>query len=115
MLQDIPYTARGRTLDVYTPPHVAPHITTVAVFVYGGAWGSGDKNLYPLLAQSLVPHVAAVVLPNYTLHPHVRAWHTTVTMLEQYRHRVTCGTWSRMCCSAWRGSGHRRRASTACR
>jgi acetyl esterase/lipase len=41
----------------------------VIVFIYGGAWSSGDKMLYGLLALRLRHLGYVVVVPNYTLYP----------------------------------------------
>ena len=44
----------------------------VVVFVYGGTWGSGDKNMCSLLATQLADMLNAVVLcPNYSIYPKV--------------------------------------------
>ncbi len=61
-------------LDIYTPASPAlayDNESTVVVFVFGGAWGSGDKSLYPLLAHTLSSTGFSVVVPNYTLFPKV--------------------------------------------
>ena len=44
----------------------------VVVFIYGGSWGSGDKNMYGLLAAQIADMLEAVVVcPNYSIYPKV--------------------------------------------
>jgi len=76
--EDIFYGSQTNTnrLDVYIPDTAklqqqffdqATH--PVIVFIYGGAWSSGDKMLYGLLALRLRHLGYVVVVPNYTLYP----------------------------------------------
>ncbi|CAG8659685.1 13236_t:CDS:2 [Rhizophagus irregularis] len=76
--EDIFYGSQTNTnrLDVYIPDTAklqqqffdkATH--PVIVFIYGGAWGSGDKIMYSLLALRLRHLGYVVVVPNYTLYP----------------------------------------------
>ncbi|KAJ3194082.1 hypothetical protein HK101_003547 [Irineochytrium annulatum] len=44
----------------------------VIVFIYGGAWSSGNKAMYGPLANTLQKHGYVVVVPNYTLFPNGR-------------------------------------------
>ena len=60
----------GNLLDVYRDRRESVR-RGVIVFLYGGAWGSGDKAMYPLLARTLVLEGFVVVIPNYTLFPRV--------------------------------------------
>ncbi len=53
------------TLDVYQPGTPGPH--PVLIWVYGGSWMSGAKELYAPVAQRLLPENFVVVIPNYTL------------------------------------------------
>ena len=44
------------------------------VFVYGGAWGTGDKSMYGLLCTQLANRMnATVICPNYSTYPKVSA------------------------------------------
>jgi acetyl esterase/lipase len=54
-------------LDVYQPDTGAGY--PVLVYIYGGSWMSGNKELYAPAAQLLMPQGMLVVVPNYTLHP----------------------------------------------
>ena len=56
-----------RRLDVYRPETGTNH--PVIVYVYGGSWSSGNKELYAPAAQRLVPSGFVLVIPDYTLHP----------------------------------------------
>ena len=56
-----------RRLDVYRPETGAGH--PVIVYVYGGSWTSGNKELYAPAAQRLQPAGFVLVIPDYTLHP----------------------------------------------
>lgn len=56
-------------LDVYAPRHPDG---TVVVFVYGGAWSSGERADYRFVAQTLTARGATVVIPDYRLYPEVR-------------------------------------------
>lgn len=66
---DISYGDHPRLkLDVYkpkTPKADAP----VLVYVHGGGWNSGDKNLYKFVGDSFTGDGYTVVAPNYRLHP----------------------------------------------
>lgn len=45
----------------------------VVVFVYGGAWGSGDRSIYCLLALQMAKELnASVICPDYSIYPKVR-------------------------------------------
>ncbi|KAB0677986.1 alpha/beta hydrolase [Aureimonas leprariae] len=61
--------ARG-TLDLYVPADVRPD-TPLVVFVYGGAWDSGSKDIYRFVGQSLAKAGIAVAVPDYRLYPEV--------------------------------------------
>ena len=67
------------SLDVYpalTTSRQVSGLVPVVVFVYGGAWGSGNKWMYARLAAMLRDACGAVVVvPNYPTYP-------TGTMLE---------------------------------
>jgi acetyl esterase/lipase len=57
-LQNIPYGRNDCTLDLYHPNVPRPEggymSMPVVIFVYGGAWGSGDKNMYgPLCVENM--------------------------------------------------------------
>jgi acetyl esterase/lipase len=43
----------------------------LVVFVYGGAWSSGSKDLYALVPTHIRAAGHAVAIVNYTLYPRV--------------------------------------------
>ncbi|XP_033737399.1 isoprenylcysteine alpha-carbonyl methylesterase ICME-like [Pecten maximus] len=67
------YGRNNRNLDLYVPgvqglQPSRPH--PVLVFVYGGAWSSGDKNMYGMLCSELADRLQVLVCcPNYSIYP----------------------------------------------
>ena len=59
---------RGR-LDVYRPARPGGPLV---VFLYGGSWRTGDKDMYAFVARPLAARGAVVVVPDYRLFPEVR-------------------------------------------
>ena len=75
-LQNIPYGRNDCTLDLYHPNVPRPEggymSMPVVIFVYGGAWGSGDKNMYGPLCVEIANRLNAVVCcPNLSIYPKV--------------------------------------------
>ncbi|MCC7156452.1 MAG: alpha/beta hydrolase fold domain-containing protein [Bryobacterales bacterium] len=72
-VRDIPYTegspddAEKHRLDIYRPS--SPGARPVLFFIHGGAWKSGDRKLYPPLANRFAKEGYVVVLPSYRLSP----------------------------------------------
>ena len=61
----------GRLLDVYRAPPGTPGPTVV--FIYGGAWGSGSRQLYAAVGHALTALGASLaVIPDYPLYPSAR-------------------------------------------
>lgn len=64
-------------LDVYIPvpgdgyPKPAKGYPVV-IFIYGGAWDSGDRQEYKFVGEALAARGIVVVIPNYRLYPEVR-------------------------------------------
>jgi acetyl esterase/lipase len=70
--RDIAYGKLPRqTLDIYRPVHTNA-ATKLVVFLYGGAWNSGSKAMYPFVAATLARAGIAVVVPDYRLYPAVK-------------------------------------------
>jgi len=67
--KNIKYGASEAKLDVYRPENGDGY--PVLIFVHGGSWNSGEKELYAPVAQKFVPLGMVVVIPDYTLHPKV--------------------------------------------
>lgn len=78
----ITFGRRSNKLDLYHPPNVdgskgvpAP----LVVFIYGGAWGSGDRSIYCLLARQMAKELSATVIcPDYFVYPKVGEPYTVV-------------------------------------
>lgn len=69
--KNIPYGRNYCTLDLYNPRPESGDLTIpIVVFVYGGAWGSGDKNMYGPLCVEIANRLKAVVCcPNLSIYP----------------------------------------------
>lgn len=59
-----------RRLDVYRPTGPGPF--PVVVFIYGGAWDSGDRSMYRFVGGTLAARGFVTVIPDYRLYPEVR-------------------------------------------
>lgn len=58
-------------LDIYrteTPKENAP----VLMFVHGGSWDSGSKNIYKFLAEGFTKSGYDIVVPNYRIYPNAK-------------------------------------------
>lgn len=74
IVKNIAYGSQPRQkLDVYQPDPASSNRTDlgypVLVYVYGGSWNSGDKELYAPVAQRLLPEGILVVVPDYRIYP----------------------------------------------
>ncbi len=66
--KDVPYGNQAhQRLDIYKPDK--PGNYPVIVYIYGGGWNSGNKELYALVAKKLIPYDVVVVVPRYQLYP----------------------------------------------
>lgn len=93
LCQNIPYGTNGNCLDIYFPVEETSKKTAssdsqshrpVVMFIYGGSWGSGDKNMYGLLASQLADKLSAIVIcPNYSIYPKVFTQCLYVHLLER--------------------------------
>jgi len=73
LTKNLPYgDLRAEKLDVYQPTTAGTH--PVLVWVHGGGWQSGSKELYASVAQRLIPENLVVVIPGYTLYPRAKAF-----------------------------------------
>ena len=69
---DLRYAPGPRhTLDVYRPLH-SDHPLPLIVFIYGGNWQTGDKDMYQFVGLPLAARGAVVVIPDYRLAPAVQ-------------------------------------------
>ncbi|XP_063050504.1 uncharacterized protein si:dkey-193c22.1 [Engraulis encrasicolus] len=70
-VKDITFGRRGMKLDLYHSPDTEQYkLMPLVVFVYGGAWGSGERSTYCLLAIQMAKELnATVVCPDYATFP----------------------------------------------
>ncbi|MCJ8746978.1 hypothetical protein PDJAM_G00148050 [Pangasius djambal] len=72
-VKGIPFGHRGNKLDLYHSPRLDQsdtELSPVVVFVYGGAWGSGERSMYCLLAIQMAKELnASVICPDYSTYP----------------------------------------------
>ena len=83
-------------LDVYSPKEKAPNAAgyPVVLFIHGGSWTSGNKNIYTFIGRRLAKQGVVAVVINYRLAPPVhvpeqvtdcaRALAWTVNNIKQY-------------------------------
>lgn len=55
-------------LDFYSAGQGSP----LLIYIHGGYWQRGDKNLYGWISEAFVQHGISVAVPNYNLTPSVR-------------------------------------------
>ncbi|UFH56447.1 alpha/beta hydrolase [Spirosoma sp. KNUC1025] len=65
------YDSERHRLDVYQPTKPSTGNRPVMVFIHGGAWNSGNKNLYAYIGRRLADLNIVAVLINYRLSPSV--------------------------------------------
>ncbi|XP_038133240.1 probable isoprenylcysteine alpha-carbonyl methylesterase ICMEL2 [Cyprinodon tularosa] len=69
----IVYGRRGNKLDYYYAPRRNKYrngLPPLVVFVYGGAWSTGHRSTYCLLARQMAENMnVAVVCPDYSTYP----------------------------------------------
>ncbi|MGJ8665681.1 MAG: alpha/beta hydrolase [Patiriisocius sp.] len=56
-------------LNVFNARKISEEKKPVLIFVYGGNWNTGNKDIYGFLGRNFVKHGVVSVLPNYTLSP----------------------------------------------
>lgn len=66
------YSADRHVLDVYTPQKASATKRAVVVFIHGGSWNSGNKNIYTFVGRRLARHDMVAVIINYRLSPAVQ-------------------------------------------
>ena len=77
--KDIPYkaadapgfSAERNVLDVYAPKKRGDVPLPVVVFIHGGNWDSGSKNIYWFIGRRLAKQGVVAVIINYRLAPNV--------------------------------------------
>jgi acetyl esterase/lipase len=70
--RDIAYGPLPRhSLDLYEPEDMRAD-APLLVFLHGGGWRSGSKDLYAFLGEAFASRGIATAVPNYRLYPEVR-------------------------------------------
>lgn len=59
-------------LDVYSPRKASAVLRPVIVFIHGGNWDSGSKNIYTFIGRRLAKQGCVAVIINYRLAPGVQ-------------------------------------------
>ncbi|MVM31395.1 alpha/beta fold hydrolase [Spirosoma sp. HMF4905] len=65
------FNAERHLLDIYTPRSKSATARPVVVFIHGGAWNSGSKNIYFIIGRRLAKQGVVAVVINYRLAPAV--------------------------------------------
>lgn len=69
--QDVAYGADPRQkVDIYTPRKAPPKATVL--FIFGGSWTGGSRDLYRFLGQAFASRGYQLVVADYRLYPQVR-------------------------------------------
>lgn len=66
------FSAERHRLDVYAPRRKAAVRQPVVVFIHGGNWDSGSKDIYTFIGRRLAKQGVVAVIINYRLSPEVR-------------------------------------------
>ena len=90
--KDIPYVAANtpgydadrQVLDVFAPRQTSVQSWPVVVFIHGGSWNSGSKNLYSFIGRRLAKQNVVAVVISYRLAPAV----TVPDMADDCAHAV---------------------------
>jgi acetyl esterase/lipase len=96
--------AEREKLDIYQPDGNGP--MPVVIWVHGGSWTSGDKELYATVAQRFMPENFVVVIPNYTIElPSAPGGEPLV--FQQFREIAQAFVWTRENISQFKGDPNR--------
>lgn len=75
-IKDISFTSDNQTeetqkplLNVFKPRKQSEQLLPVVLFVHGGNWNAGDKDIYGFLGRNFSKQKMVTVIPNYTLSP----------------------------------------------
>lgn len=64
-----PSREEANLLNVFTPRNVLTKKLPVVIFVHGGYWEEGNKDIYGFLGRNFAKHDVVTVIPNYRLSP----------------------------------------------
>ena len=72
-IKNISYTSSEKlenpTLNVFVPRKVSVESKDILIFVYGGNWNSGKKEIYSIVGRNFAKRDIITVIPDYTLSP----------------------------------------------
>ena len=69
--KDVPFSAApGLLMDIYTPKAAKPNAPLV-MFIYGGGWNSGHKDMYKFIGEAFSSEGYTTLVPNYRTYPEV--------------------------------------------
>ncbi len=72
LAKNLPYgTGARQKLDIYAPDTPRKD-KAVLVFVHGGSWSDGNKNMYKFVGEAFATEGFMTVIPNYLMYPQVR-------------------------------------------
>ncbi|QKZ13127.1 alpha/beta hydrolase [Spirosoma sp. KUDC1026] len=79
-IKDVAYVTPGTSgfdterhrLDLYIPRHKSATLRPVVIFIHGGNWDSGSKNIYTFIGRRLAKQGCVAVIINYRLAPNVQ-------------------------------------------
>jgi acetyl esterase/lipase len=87
--KDISYTEhhdlKPLKLNVFTPRSSKNELKDVIIFIYGGNWNSGNKDMYGFMGRQFGKEDIVTVIPNYTLSPNANY----DTMAQQVTKAIT--------------------------
>ncbi|MBC8152510.1 MAG: alpha/beta hydrolase [Bacteroidetes bacterium] len=66
------FSPERHVLDVYEPRRASATRRPVVVFIHGGGWTSGNKNIYTFIGRRLAKQGVVAVVINYRLAPAVQ-------------------------------------------
>jgi len=70
--KNIPYGDHARqNMDIYSPVEPTPD-SPILVYIHGGGWDSGSKDIYKFLAEGFTSEGFTVAVLNYRLYPEAR-------------------------------------------
>lgn len=69
-VKDVIYdTKQQRKLNIFVPRNDATTPLPVLIFVHGGNWNTGNKNMYGFIGRNFAQKDVITVIPSYTLSP----------------------------------------------
>ena len=61
--------AEANLLNIFTPRKPVQENRPVVIFIHGGYWEEGNKDIYGFLGRNFAKHDVVTVIPNYRLSP----------------------------------------------